>query len=128
MNMTFYNMVAVGLGGFLGSILRYVSVKTIDAYLQRNFFFGTLTVNIIGSLILGILVGASLKRADLSEQTRLFVGVGFCGGFTTFSAFALENVTLINGKHLGTLALYISVSVVMGILAMFAGIWIGRSY
>jgi CrcB protein len=128
LNMTVYNMLAVGLGGFLGSILRFVAVKTIDEYLQRNFFFGTLSVNILGSFILGVLVGIGLKRADLSEQARLFIGVGFCGGFTTFSAFALENVDLLNGKHLGTLALYISVSVAAGILAMFAGIWIGRSY
>ena len=125
--MSFYNLVAVGLGGMLGSILRYISVRTIDSYLQRNFFFGTLTVNILGSFILGTLVGVALKRVDLSEHTRLFIGVGFCGGFTTFSAFALENVNLINGKHLGTMVLYISVSIIAGMLATFAGIWMGRS-
>ena len=119
---------AVGIGGFLGSVLRYVSVKTIDQYLMRNFFFGTLTVNVIGSLLLGIVAGIALKRSDLSEQTRLFVGVGFCGGFTTFSAFALENVNLLNGKHFGTAVLYISTSLVLSTLAVLAGIWISKSY
>lgn len=126
--MTLYNMLAVGVGGFLGSILRYVSVKTIDQYLMRNFYFGTLTVNIIGSFILGIVAGFALKRTDLSESARLFISVGFCGGFTTFSAFALENVTLINDKQIGTALFYIGISVIVGILAVLGGIWIGRSY
>ncbi len=125
--MTFHNVLAVGLGGLLGSILRYVSVKTIDQYLVKNFFIGTLTVNIIGSFILGILAGVALKRADLSESTRLFIGVGFCGGFTTFSAFALENINLINDKQIGTTLLYIGASVILGVLAVLFGIWIGRS-
>lgn len=125
--MNFQNVLAVGLGGFLGSMLRYVSVKTFDQYLVRNFFYGTFTVNIIGSFILGILTGVALKRTDLSESMRLFIGVGFCGGFTTFSAFALENVSLINDKQIGNALLYIGSSVVVGILAVLAGIWIGRS-
>ncbi len=125
--MTFYNILAVGLGGLLGSILRYVSVRAIDQYLIKNFFFGTLTVNIIGSFIVGIIAGVALKRADLSESTRLFMGVGFCGGFTTFSAFALENVNLINDKQIGTALSYIGASVILGVLAVLFGIWIGRS-
>ncbi len=126
--MTFYNVMAVGLGGFLGSILRYVAVKTIDEYVQRNFAYGTFTVNVVGSLLLGILVGVALKRTELSENIRLFIGVGLCGGFTTFSAFAVENVNLINDKQVGNALLYIVASVIVGILAVLAGIWIGRSY
>lgn len=126
--MTFYNIMAVGLGGFVGSILRYVSVKTIDEYMQKNFAYGTFTVNIVGSLLLGVLVGVALKRTELSENARLFIGVGLCGGFTTFSAFAVENVNLINDKQVGSALLYIGASVIVGILAVLAGIWIGRSY
>jgi CrcB protein len=125
--MTFYNVLAVGLGGFLGSILRYLSALTIDEYLQKNFAYGTLAVNTVGSFILGILVGIMLKRVEFSENIRLFIGVGFCGGFTTFSTFALENVNFINGKQAGNVLLYIGVSVIVGILAVLAGIWIGRS-
>ncbi len=125
--MTIYNVLAVGMGGFLGSILRFISVRTIDNYLLKNFAYGTLTVNVLGSLILGILVGITLKRVELSENIRLFIGVGFCGGFTTFSAFAAENVNLINDKQGTNALLYIAASVIIGILAVLAGIWIGRS-
>ncbi len=124
--MNLYHLLIIGLGGFVGSILRYVTVRLVDDKLNALFPYGTLTVNIVGSFLLGIIYMLAVRKAGLTENGRLFLGVGFCGGFTTFSAFTLENVNLIQQKFIGTSVLYISLSVVAGILALAAGIWISR--
>ena len=124
--MNLYKLLIIGLGGFLGSVARYVTAKFVDDKLSPIFPYGTLTVNILGSFLLGIIYIIALRKAGLTDNGRLFLGVGFCGGFTTFSAFALENFTLIQEKFVGTSLLYISVSVIGGILALAAGVWVGR--
>ncbi len=125
-NMTIYKLFIIGLGGFLGSVSRYIIVKSVNEKVHSLFPYGTLTVNIVGSFLLGIIYMIALRKIGLSENGRLFLGVGFCGGFTTFSAFALENFYLINQKLLGTSLLYISLSIVAGILAFAAGVWVSR--
>jgi CrcB protein len=124
--MNAYKILIIGLGGFLGSVMRYITVRWVDGKLNTLFPYGTLTVNIVGSFLVGVIYMAALRKAGLSENGRLFMGVGFCGGFTTFSAFALENFNLMQEKLLGTSILYISLSVVAGILALAAGVWVGR--
>jgi len=124
--MNLYKLLIIGLGGFLGSVARYVTVKFVDEKLNPVFPYGTLTVNILGSFLLGIIYIIALRKAGITENGRLFLGVGFCGGFTTFSAFALENFNLMQEKLIGTSVLYISVSIVGGILALVAGIWVAR--
>ena len=124
--MNAYKIIIIGLGGFLGSVMRYITVRLVDGKMNTLFPYGTLTVNIIGSFLLGVIYMAALRKAGLSENGKLFLGVGFCGGFTTFSAFALENFNLMQEKFLGTSLLYISLSVVAGILALASGIWVGR--
>jgi len=124
--MNLYKLLIIGLGGFLGSVARYVTTKLVDDKLSPAFPYGTLTVNILGSFLLGIIYIIALRKAGLTENGRLFLGVGFCGGFTTFSAFALENFSLMQEKFVGTSLLYISVSIVGGILALVAGVWVAR--
>lgn len=124
--MNLYTLLIVGLGGFVGSTLRFLTVRLVDSKLNVLFPFGTLTVNIVGSFLLGIIYMLATRQAGISENTRLFLAVGFCGGFTTFSAFALENFSLIEQKLIGTSLLYILISVVLGILALAAGIWASR--
>jgi len=124
--MSAYKILIIGLGGFLGSVARYVTAKFVDEKLNPAFPYGTLTVNILGSFLLGIIYIIALRKAGLTENGRLFLGVGFCGGFTTFSAFALENFGLMQEKLVGTSVLYISLSVVGGILALAAGVWVAR--
>src|SRR5918993_2494034 len=116
--MNAYKIIIIGLGGFLGSVMRYITVRWVDGKLNALFPYGTLTVNIVGSFLLGVIYMVVLRKAGLSENGSLFLGVGFCGGFTTFSAFALENFNLMHEKFLGTSILYISLSVVAGILAL----------
>jgi CrcB protein len=124
--MTIYKLFIIGLGGFLGSVSRYIIVKSVNEKVHSLFPYGTLTVNIVGSFLLGIIYMIAMRKIGLSENGRLFLGVGFCGGFTTFSAFAMENFSLIDQKMMGTSLLYISLSVVTGILAFAAGVWVSR--
>jgi fluoride exporter len=124
--MDVYKIIAVGLGGCLGSIARYVTVKWADEKLNAVFPYGTLAVNIIGSFLLGLVYALAVRKAGIPENWRLFLGAGFCGGFTTFSAFALENFNLLQQKLIGTSVVYVSVSLIAGLLALAAGVWIGR--
>lgn len=126
MPMDFYKVLVVGLGGFLGSIARYVTVKSVDEKLNTVFPYGTLTVNIAGSFVLGVIYALAIRKTGMTENWRLFMGAGFCGGFTTFSAFALENFNLIQQKMVGTSVAYLSISVVSGLLALAAGVWLVR--
>lgn len=120
--MTFFKILLVGLGGSLGSMARYISVKTIDGRLNALFPFGTLTVNLIGSLLIGMIYGVlSRKAGGASEHWGVFLGAGFCGGFTTFSAFAYENINLLQQRMAGTALMYIGASMVLGLLAVALG-------
>lgn len=124
--MNFYHVLYVGIGGALGSIARYLAVKGIDEKIQSQFPYGTLTVNLVGSLILGFILGLTMNRPRGSEEIRLLLGTGLCGGFTTFSTFALENFMLIHEKPLFS-ALYIGLSVILGLFAAALGFFAGKS-
>ncbi|MTI40258.1 fluoride efflux transporter CrcB [Fulvivirga lutimaris] len=119
------NIVLVGLGGFLGSTLRYLVYLFVDKRFIGSFPMATFSVNIIGSFLLGLLVALSFKNS-LSESMRLLLAVGLCGSFTTFSTFAMENFSLLSQKELMTSFLYISLSVVIGLAAAFVGQWVGK--
>jgi CrcB protein len=113
----------VFLGGGFGSILRYYISKNLNSY-YSNFYFGTFLVNIIGCLLIGILIGLSLKNNYISENQTLLLATGFCGGFTTFSTFALESNILLKESSLLQTSLYMGLSVAIGILAISLGLWI----
>ena len=119
------NIVLVGLGGFLGSTLRYLVYLFVDKRFIGSFPMATFSVNIIGSFLLGLLVVLSFKNS-LSESMRLLFAVGLCGSFTTFSTFAMENFSLLSQKDIMTSFLYISLSVIIGLAAAFVGQWVGK--
>ena len=108
----------VGLGGGVGAMMRYGS----NLLFKSQFVFvSTLLVNVVGSFILGALLAYGLSRNEEPANWMLFLGTGLCGGFTTFSAFSVENMILMQeGKYTTALA-YILISVILGILAAFAG-------
>ena len=119
-------LLVIGFGGFLGSILRYVVGKSVDGKISTSFPWGTLTVNVVGSFIIGFVYMLAMRKVGITENWRLFLGAGFCGGFTTFSAFAWENVSLLDQKLIGTSLIYMASSVVIGMLAIVAGGWLSR--
>ncbi|MDR3340877.1 MAG: fluoride efflux transporter CrcB [Candidatus Symbiothrix sp.] len=113
----------IGLGGAAGSILRYLSSRFVAGKIDfLPGIWGTFAVNLVGCLLIGIVYGLSERYEWFSPQMRLFLATGFCGGYTTFSAFAYENVTLWQqGNYLVGFA-YILISIAACLLATFAGI------
>ena len=124
--MDLYKLFLVGAGGFLGSIARYLTSRSVDGKINSIFPYGTLTVNIIGSFILGLIYSWIARKADGSENLKLLLATGFCGGFTTFSAFAFENLNMLGQKMSGISAIYIIVSLIFGVLAVMAGVILGK--
>ncbi|PYS88200.1 MAG: fluoride efflux transporter CrcB [Acidobacteria bacterium] len=120
------SIIFVAVGGMIGSICRFLSVPFIVGFLPFRFPFGTFAVNLIGSFIMGAAVGMSERFAELAPEWRIFVTAGFCGGFTTFSAFAFENVELLLNKHYGTFAAYAIVSFALCVAVAMAGFLITR--
>ena len=111
------NLLLVGLGGMIGSMVRYL---VMIAFRDFSFPYGTLVVNVVGSFIIGV-VAALFVKHSISSEVRLFLATGICGGFTTFSAFSLENVQLITENRYGAALGYVVVSFTLGIAAVFAG-------
>lgn len=116
----FKSILLIGFGGALGSICRYLLGQWITKMNSSNFPLGTFTVNIIGSFIIGIFIAYFSNTSQSS--VKLFLISGFCGGFTTFSAFTAENINLIQSGQWSTAFIYTLCSLVLGIVAVFLGI------
>ena len=117
----------VGIGGGIGSILRYLTSRLVARYAQAEWLFlGTFAANIIGCFLIGLLAGWMLTRYPDNQSFRLLFIVGFCGGYTTFSTFAFENLRLFESQQWVLLALYTIVSVVIGIWMVWLGMKVGR--
>jgi CrcB protein len=110
-----------GTGGFFGTIARFLASRYFQNLFLSAFPFGTFLVNITGCLLIGIFYGISEKSGILNPAWRMFLTVGFCGGFTTFSTFTGENITLLKDGNFFYFALYTGLSVFLGLLATFAG-------
>lgn len=112
----------IGTGGFLGTVSRYLSQRLISYYLSVSFPFGTFFVNILGCFLVGLIFGIGEKSNTLSPEVRMFLMVGFCGGFTTFSTFSLDCINLMRDAQYIYLLTYISLSVILGLIATLGGI------
>ncbi len=109
---------AVGLGGFAGSVLRYLAGK-LPLQSPEGFPYITLMINALGSFAIGLIAAGAAKHADIDPRLVLFLRVGLCGGFTTFSTFSSETFSLLRaGGYVGAAA-YVLLSVLLGVLAVF---------
>jgi len=115
----------VFIGGGFGSVLRYIIGKYLNNP-ESSFPLGTFTVNILGSLLIGIIIGLAAKNNTLTENQTLLLATGFCGGFTTFSTFAYENHVLFKSGDFTSFALYTFASFIVAFLAVFAGMYLSR--
>ena len=115
------NFILVGLGSFMGGGCRYLLSKWVQASTLSTFPFGTLSVNLLGCLFIGIFYALFDKGQLVSPDLKLFLTVGFCGGFTTFSTFINEYMQLIKLSQILSFSCYLGLSLAGGALAFFAG-------
>ena len=117
----------VGTGGFIGSVMRYLVQIVIEKGMTSTFPWGTLTANILGCFLIGVIYAVSEKGNLMSPEWRIFLTVGFCSGFTTFSSFAYNNFNMIRDNSFYYLLLNMGGSLFLGILAVYLGVILIRT-
>ena len=121
------NVFLVFVGGGFGSVLRFIIGKYLNNT-ENGIPYGTFLANILGSLLIGIILGYALKNNTLSSNQTLLLATGFCGGFTTFSTFAYENHVFLKSGDFTSFALYTIASFVLGFLAVFLGLYLVKIF
>ncbi len=116
-------LIMVGIGGGIGSIFRFLVSVMTSKYHQGTFPLATFIVNLVGCLLIGLLIGA-LEQQSANHQLKLLLVTGFCGGFTTFSTFANENLYLLNNNQPLLALFYTLASVLLGVLFVWLGMWV----
>ncbi|HRY97721.1 MAG TPA: fluoride efflux transporter CrcB [Bacteroidales bacterium] len=119
--MLLKHILLVGIGGFAGSVARYLVGRLTHGLQFFDIPVGTLIVNVLGSLILGLLMGIAEKSALMTADLRMLLMVGLCGGFTTFSTFTGENLALMHSGEYLVVFLYTALSLLLGFLAVYLG-------
>jgi CrcB protein len=118
------NILLVGVGGFIGSVLRYLVGGYVQQSMKRlDFPYGTLAVNLIGCFVIGLLAQYGESRGAFSNESRAFIFIGILGGFTTFSSFGNETINLVRDGFVTNAILNIATNVFFGLLA----VWLGRT-
>ncbi|HNW57575.1 MAG TPA: fluoride efflux transporter CrcB [Bacteroidales bacterium] len=121
-------LLLIGTGGFLGSISRFLASRFVQNNFHSAFPFGTFFVNITGCLLIGLIYGFSDRSSLLTDGWKLFLAIGFCGGFTTFSTFANENLAMLRDGNFFHFFLYTGLSIFLGISATYIGVIITKIF
>lgn len=116
----------IALGGGIGSVFRYITSVIIQKYYAAIFPLATFIVNILGCLLIGIIMGLLEKNQISNTYLKWFLITGFCGGYTTFSAFGYENISLLQSNNAGLMLLYIGTSIIIGLFAVWFGLFITK--
>ncbi|MFL6373295.1 MAG: fluoride efflux transporter CrcB [Pyrinomonadaceae bacterium] len=116
------SVLLVAIGSMLGGVARYLCALGLARSTTGAFPYGTFAVNIAGCLVIGLVYGFAARFDWFSSDLRLFLATGFCGGFTTFSAFAYENIQLLEGKDYLTFGAYSALSFILGLGAAYIGL------
>jgi CrcB protein len=124
MNLQF--IIAVAVGGSIGSVARYLVAMGSSKLFGANFPWGVLIINVTGSFLIGAFVGLFATRWDLPQAFRIFLTVGICGGYTTFSTFSLDSYYLMERGELGAALMYMVASVCLSIGALTGGLFLTR--
>lgn len=114
-------LLIIGTGSFIGGVSRFLAARFIQNNMLSSFPYGTFWVNLIGCFLIGIFFGLSERGNLANAEVRMFLTVGFCGGFTTFSTFSLENMTMLKDGNFFHFVLYTGLSVFLGLLATYGG-------
>ena len=119
------NVLLVFMGGGLGSVCRYL-ISDISYFKKFVIPYPTLFTNLLGCFLIGLALGWSIKNSNIDSSIVILFTVGFCGGFTTFSSFSQENLTLINNNQLSSLFVYVFSSILVGIFSVFLGLKVSK--
>ena len=119
------NVLLVFVGGGLGSVCRYL-ISDISYFKKFVIPYPTLLTNLLGCFLIGLALGWSIKNSNIDSSIVILFTVGFCGGFTTFSSFSQENLTLINNNQLSSLFVYVFSSILVGIFSVFLGLKVSK--
>lgn len=121
-------VVTVFIGAGIGGVLRHWLNAAVTAWLGAAFPYGILTINGLGSTVMGLVAAWFISSGDADPSMRLFLATGILGGFTTFSAFSLDTVALIERGEVGAAAIYVVASVGLSVLGLAAGMWAMRAW
>jgi CrcB protein len=116
------NLLLIGTGSCIGGVCRFLCQQYVQRHYPTSIPFGTLGVNILGCFIIGIIFGLGNRGNILSPELRLLLATGFCGGFTTFSSFALENISMLQEREFLYTSIYVSMSIIIGFSMTYLGI------
>lgn len=119
-------LLLIGLGGAIGSMLRYLTLVMVNKYWPHHFPLATFITNVVGCFLIGLIVGLLAKNNLSDSEWKWFLITGFCGGYTTFSAFGYENIQLLQNQNVLIAFAYIALSVVMGLLAVWFGLFVTK--
>ncbi len=122
------SIILVAIGGSLGSVLRFLISVLMQKYWNHLFPLATFSVNVIGCFIIGLLIGIFDKNLFSDESLKWLLVTGFCGGFTTFSAFSIESFNLIQQNQIQQAIIYILSSIILGILSVWGGLFASKIF
>lgn len=116
----------IAIGGAIGSVFRFLTTVLVSKFWSSHFPLATFMVNVIGCFLIGILMGFLTKNALDNSNLKYFLVTGFCGGFTTFSAFGIENVTLLQNNNTILAFAYMAVSILLSLFAVLLGLFVAK--